>query len=220
MKKRLCWALDKDSLREIYLENNKTIREIAKHFRVSTLKVSYYLKKYCIRKVERWERYGLKHFTARQREYLFGSLLGDDCLCKPKNGKYPVIQVTHSIKQRKYIEWKYHLWKLIVPGGIRRNIPIKTAKKVYHADSFRTAAHPGFIEFYDMFYRDGRKVVTNEILCNLTPFSLAVWYMDDGHYNRHRGRAQLSTNSFTYTENLVIKKYLIHMGNFTEYWEV
>jgi len=207
MRGRLCWALDENILRKMYLKDYKTIREIAKHFRVSTLKVSYYLKKYNIRRVERWERHGLKHFTTRQREYLFGSVLGDDCLRKPKDGKYPALQVTHSTKQRGYIEWKYHLWKPIVPGGIKRDITIKTAKGVYHADGFRTAAHPGFMEFYDMFYQDGRKVVNNEILRNLTPFSLAVWYMDDGHYNKHRGRARLSTNSFTYEENLMIKKY-------------
>jgi len=214
MKKRLIWALDENSLNEMYLENHKTIRDIAKHFEVSTLKVSYYLKKYGIRKVERWERYGLKHFTTRQREYLFGSLLGDDCLQKPKDGKYPALQVTHSTKQREYIDWKYHPWKSIVPGGIRRDITIKTAGKVYHADSFRTAAHPDFTEFFEMFYQDGRKVVSEEILRNLTSFSLAVWYMDDGYYNRGRGKAQLSTNSFTYKENAIIKKY------FEETWGI
>ena len=134
-------------------------------------------------------------------------MLGDDCLRKPKDGKYPALQVTHSVKQREYIEWKYRLWEPIVPGEIRRNIAIKTDTKVYHVDSFRTAAHPGFTEFYNMFYRNGRKVVNNEILYKLTPFSLAVWYMDDGYYRRNRGRAQLSTNSFTYEENIMIKKY-------------
>ena len=207
MKRRSRWALDEFSLRKMYLDDYKTILEIARHFGVSTLKVAYYLKKYNIRRVERWERYKLEHFTARQREYLFGSLLGDDCLRKPKDGKYPALQVTHSVKQREYIEWKYSLWKPIVPRGIRRNIKIKTAEKIYHADSFRTAAHPGFTKFYNMFYRNGIKVVNNEILYNLTPFSLAVWYMDDGYYRRSRGRAQLSTNSFTCGENIMIKKY-------------
>jgi len=212
--KRHRWPLDECDLKEMYLEKYKTIREIARHFGVSTLKVAYYLRKYGIRRVERWERYGLRHFTAKQKEYLFGSLLGDDCIHKPKDGKYPSLQVAHSIKQREYVGWKYNIWSQIVPSGIKRNIPIKTAGRIYYMDSFRTAAHPGFTEFFEMFYKDGRKIVTEEILRNLTPFSLAVWYMDDGYYKRDRGRAQLSTNSFTHEENVTIKKY------FEETWGI
>ena len=198
----------------MYFEDYKTVQEIADYLGVRFSKVLYYLRKYGVGKVERWERYGLKHFTTRQREYLFGSLLGDDCLRKPEDGKYPALQVTHSTKQREYVDWKYSPWKSIVPGGIRRNITIKTAGKVYHADSFRTAAHPEFTEFFEMFYQNGRKVVSEEILRNLTSFSLAVWYMDDGYYKRGRGKAQLSTNSFTYKENVILKKY------FEETWSI
>lgn len=214
MKKRLRWALDECGLREMYLEGHKTIREIAKHFGVSTLKVVYYLRKYNIRRVERWERYGLKHFTAKQREYLFGSLLGDDYIRKHNDGKYPFLQVTHGIEQREYVEWKHKIWEQIVPGGIKRDIPIKTPTGVCYADRFTTAAHPDFTEFFEMFYQDGRKVVSEEIIRNLTSLSLAVWYMDDGYYKRHRGRAQLSTNSFTREENVMIKKY------FEEAWGI
>lgn len=213
MGRRLCWALDECSLRKMYLDDYKTIREIAKHFGVSTLKVAYYLKKYSIRRVERWERYGLKHFTTKQREYLFGSLLGDDCIRKNKDGKYPYLQVTHGTKQREYVKWKYDMWKLIAPGGIKRDTPIKIHTGVYYADGFITAAHPDFMEFLEMFYWHGRKVVNEEILHNLTPFSLALWYMDDGYYRRSRGRAQLSTNSFTYRENIMIKKYFADIWN-------
>ncbi len=214
MKRRFRWALDECSLREMYLGDHKTIWEIAKYFGVSTQKVVYYLRKYNIRRVERWERYGLKHFTVRQREYLFGSLLGDDCISKHKDGKYPFLLVFHGIEQREYVEWKHDIWEPIVPGGIKRGIPIKTPTGVCYADRFTTAAHPDFTEFFEMFYQDGRKIVSEEILHNLTPFSLAVWYMDDGYYKRRRGRAQLSTNSFTYEENVTIKKY------FEETWDI
>jgi recombination protein RecA len=121
----------------------------------------------------------------------------------------------HGVEQRKYVKWKYDIWKPIVPGGIRRNIPIGTPTGgVCYLDRFTTAAHPDFMEFFELFYQNGRKVVSEEILHSLTPFSLAVWYMDDGYYRRNRGRAQLSTNSFTYEENVMIKKY------FEEMWGV
>lgn len=207
MKRRRCWALDENSLREMYLKDHKTVREIAKHFEASTMKVVYYLKKYNIRKVERWERYGLKHFTARQREYLFGSLLGDDSLCKGKARKYPHLSVNHSVRQRKYVEWKYDIWKQIVPGGIKRNVLVKTPFGVSHTDRFCAAAHPDFTEFFKMFYQNDRKIVNAEMLRNLTPFSLAVWYMDDGSYDQHRGRIRIATNSFSLEENNLIKNY-------------
>lgn len=212
--KKSCWALDERRLKELYLEDYRTIREIAKYFGVSTTKVAYYLKKYNIRRVERWERYQLKHFTTSQREYLFGSLLGDDSLCKGKARKYPYLSVVHSASQREYVEWKYDIWKQIVPSGIKRNVPIKTSRGVSYTDRFHTAAHPDFEEFFEMFYQNGRKIVSWEILRNLTPFSLAVWYMDDGSYNRHRGRIRIATNSFSHEENNLIRSY------FEETWGI
>ncbi len=198
----------------MYLEKHKTIQEIAKYFGVNKQKVFYYFKKYDIRKVERWQRYGLKHFTVKQREYLFGSLLGDDCLIKGKARKYPYLSVAHSVKQREYVEWKYNIWKQIVPGGIKRNVSIKTPFGVSHTGRFHAAAHPDFTEFFKMFYQNGGKIVSAEILRNLTPFSLAVWYMDDGSYDRYRGRIRIATNSFSLEENNLIKSY------FEEAWGI
>ena len=133
--------IGESELKRMYLEEYKTITDIAKHFGLSKFGVSYYLKKYNIRKVERWERYGLKQFSQKQREYLLGALLGDDSLNMGKKRKYPFLAVGHSIKQRKYVEWKHGIWKQIVPGGIKRGIPIKVNGKIHFIDRFTTAAH-------------------------------------------------------------------------------
>jgi len=201
-------------LKRMYLEEYETVADIAKHFGLSEFGVSYYMKKYNIRKVERWERYGLKQFSQKQREYLFGALLGDDSLKMGQKRKYPFLAVGHSIKQRKYVEWKHEIWKQIVPGGIRRGIPIKVNGKIHLIDRFTTAAHPDFLEFFKLFYYNRKKVITRDILDKLTLFSIAVWYMDDGSYRRRRGRAQLSTNAFTYEENLLVQRY------FEEAWDI
>ena len=207
-------TLNEHILRKIYLEDYRTIRKIADYFGVSSFKISYYLRKYGIRKVERWERYGLKHFRLEQKEYLFGSLLGDDSLKMGENRKYPFLSVAHSIDQRKYVQWKHTLWKQITPGGIKENVPIKVHSKIYYSDRFTTAAHPDFTGFFKMFYSDGRKIVNEKVLKRLAPFSIAVWYMDDGYYDNYRGRVRLSTNSFTYEENIAIKNY------FKEMWDI
>lgn len=215
--------IEEKILRKMYLEEHKTIAEIAKYFNLSDFGLNYWMKKYNIRKVERWERYGLRQFTQKQIKYLYGSLLGDDTLKMQKKGKYPILVVCHSHKQKEYIKWKYKIWEKIIPGKIRTvTIRLKN-KKTYRAFQFTTAVHPGFQRFHNLFYnskvsmlnktrykdnyKDNKRRVTKEILNKLTPFSIAVWYMDDGYYRKSRGRAQLSTNSFTYKENHMIQKY-------------
>ena len=206
--------IEKRIFQKMYLEEYKTICEIADYFNMSGFGVNYWRKKYNIRKVERWERYELKEFDQKQREYLYGSLLGDDTLRMPADGKYPFLAVCHSHKQKEYLEWKYDIWKQIVPSGIK-NVHIKLKnEKIYRAYQFTTAAHPDFLEVYNLFYKNNKKRVTKEILDKLTPFSIAVWYMDDGYYRKSRGRAQLSTNSFSYKENLIIQKY------FNKIWHI
>jgi len=206
--------IEKKTLQRMYLKEYKTLDEIADYFNMSQFGVNYWRKKYDIRKVERWERYGLKEFNQKQKEYLYGSLLGDDTLKMPTDGKYPFLAVCHSHKQKEYLEWKYGIWKQIVPGSIR-DVRIKLGNgKIYSAHQFTTAAHPDFLEFHNLFYLNSRKSITKEILDKLTSFSIAVWYMDDGYYRKSRGRAQLSTNSFSYKGNLIIQRY------FNEIWGI
>ena len=198
--------MEKKILKKMYLWDHKTIYEIAEYFGVSNFTVCYWIKKYDIRKVERWERYGLKNFSEKQKEYLFGSLLGDDQLNMNGKRKYPYLVVTHSTKQNDYIQWKYKIWKQIVPNEIKPVI-MNVKGKSYSAKYFTTGAHPDFLDFYRLFYSTGRKVVTRAILDKLTPLSIAIWYMDDGYYCNSRGRARISTNSFTYDENSIIQNF-------------
>ncbi|MBN2043015.1 MAG: hypothetical protein JW754_04395 [Candidatus Aenigmarchaeota archaeon] len=207
--------LEKETLKRMYLKEHKTIKEIANSLKISEFAISYCMNKYGLRRVERWERYGVKHFTSRQKQYLYGSLLGDDQLNMKGKRKYPFLVVTHGSKQKQYVEWKYKIWKRLVPGGVKSNsITLVDTGKKYFICGFRTAAHPCFLQFFRSFYLNGKKVVTREILNKLTPFSIAVWYMDDGYYRKARGRAQLSTNGFSYEENILIQKY------FKETWSV
>jgi hypothetical protein len=215
MRRGKYWPLDKKVLKRMYLKEYKSLDEIAKHFEVSKTKVHYYFKKYGIKPIEEREHYNLKKFTKRQKEYLFGSLLGDDSLILDR--KYPTLSVSHSINQRAYVKWKYEIWKRIVPGGIKKNVPIKVNGNIYFIDRFQTIGHPEFVKFYRLFYSNGEKIVTKEILDNLTPFSITVWYMDDGCYNKLRKRAILATNSFTYEENLLIQKYFKNVWNISSH---
>lgn len=198
--------IEKNVLEKMYIKDHKTINEISKQFGISGFAVSYWIKKHDIGHVERWERYGLNFFNEEQRAYLYGSLLGDDQLSMHGKRKYPILIVTHSSKQKEYVDWKYNIWKKIVPGGIK-SLSIKVNGKIHHANYFTTAAHPDFLDFYRLFYSTGHKVVTRSILDKLTPLSIAIWYMDDGYYCNSRGRARISTNGFTYDENIIIQDF-------------
>ena len=64
---------------------------------------------------------------------------------------------------------------------------------------FSTLSHVELEQFRLRFYRDHTKVVPEDL--ELTPLSMAVWFMDDG--SRKSGQCRglyLNTQSFTLTE--------------------
>jgi len=200
------WAIPKKELKRLYKQEHKSIYKIAKIFGVSGFKVNYWRRKYKIKRLSYFERHPIPQLTKTQKEYLFGALLGDDALLKKKEEIYPHLQVNHSAKQKDYVSWKYNIWKELVLSRIKK-ISIKVKGKIYPTYQFHTRAHPEFLDYYNLFYKNKRKRLLKEILNNLIPFSLAIWYMDDGTYIKSRGRAWLATNSFTYQEHLIIQRY-------------
>ena len=52
--------------------------------------------------------------------------------------------------------------------------------------------------FYNLFYREGKKVISDDL--KLSPLSLAVWFMDDG--SKSRSSIYLNTQQFTKDEQL------------------
>lgn len=137
-----------------------------------------------------------------QKSFLVGTLLGDGGLNSSSKNYRLVVQ--HSIKQRKYVDWKYEQlrnWTLSKPSYSAIN----------NALVLRTLSHPELTEYYNRFYRNGKKVVPKTIQQLLNPFVLAVWYMDDGNIRRQNGKIYgyyLNTQSFTYEENKVLSKVL------------
>ncbi len=141
-----------------------------------------------------------KNLSTRQISFIEGSLLGDGSLVSSwakENGNYRFM-VSHSIKQQEYIEWKYEQLKPFVLTPPRLYKPTQ-------ALSFRTISHPEMTDMRKMFYKNGTKILPEnieEIISN--PFSLAVWFMDDGNVVMRNGKLMgyhLNTQSFSYAEN-------------------
>lgn len=128
-----------------------------------------------------------KPLSKVQRELIIGSLLGDGHL-RPHRGKV-VFEFLQTARRKFYVEWKHSILKGVA------------CPKIYHSKGNReyykmvTRTHPELMELYRFFYREGRKIVPEKIKEMLTPFALAVWFMDDG--SKSRGSVYFNTQGFT-----------------------
>jgi len=168
--------------------------------------------------------------TKEAREMVVGTLLGDGCLVKPgkrkiysKNKeKYWIgkcrhyrLQFTHDPTQKDYIYWKYNLLKIICSSGYpkQRFIYNSQQKKTYERYDLVTRTLSYFTRLRKIIYPRGLKQVTRRYLNLLTPLSLAVWYMDDGTFDKKSGRSWLATNSFSFREQKIIQRYFFEKWN-------
>ena len=132
-----------------------------------------------------------------QQSIILGSLLGDGYMRCKANAH---LQVTHSIAQKSYVDWKY------------KNLSeyILTPPKSYKGNSkrigyrFFTRSLPEFTCFYKRFYVDGVKIIPSEL--KLTPLALAVWFMDDG--SRSGNSCYLNTQGFLLQDQLKLIDFL------------
>jgi hypothetical protein len=135
-----------------------------------------------------------------QREYLTGSVLGDDYL----RGK--TLQIMHSIKQAGYVSWKFNLF-----SNLTKSVGPSVVKSKNFVELRFYISRPSFQKIHDEHYQNGRKVILRNTLEKLTPFGLAVWYMDDGYMwlNLQVGRrhTKLITNNYSYEEHLLMRNY-------------
>ena len=143
-------------------------------------------------------------FTPRQKEIALGSLLGDAYL-RPSGRSY-CLSFTHGQRQKTYLEWKRAEFdNYVVTKELYR------ATRDFHGNaptySFSTITHPYLLELRALCYPEGKKRVTDQWLEQLTPLSLAVWYLDDGSLNRRYGTVTLCTNSFSYDEHLLMREF-------------
>ena len=141
-----------------------------------------------------------------QKAVVAGSILGDGCLCENWSKTNYRLKMSHSVKQREYILWKYGMLKNFVLSEPKANQPTKSV-------SFRTISHPEFTELRSTFYRGKQKIIPRNIEELLKdPIAIAIWFMDDGNIVKRNGKTigfHLNTQSFTKTENEYLKKMFL-----------
>nr|QVG61587.1 hypothetical protein [Rhizoctonia sp.] len=136
------------------------------------------------------------------KEILIGLILGDLFIEKQKS----CINVKLVFKQGVvHTEYLQHLYELFgdfcgrVPK-IPSQSPDKRTGKIYESIRFYTFSLPCFLEFYNLFYLDGKKIVPLNIGELLTPLALAYWICDDGSFCKTNRAIIIATNSFSLEE--------------------
>ena len=124
------------------------------------------------------------YLSNQQMEVVRGSLMGDGALSRSKNGHSARFRIGHGLKQTDYADWKASLFSNI--GQSRSS----NAKGDVFYD-FSPMTELG--DLRNGIYRDGRKHFDDDFFKQLTPLSLAIWYMDDGSFTIRSKGLQVRT---------------------------
>src|SRR3989344_611605 len=143
-------------------------------------------------------------FNEVQRAIIAGCVLGDGYLESNWSKTNYRLNLSHSSEQKEYLLWKISIFRKWI-----------ISEPYYHkgTNSFRarTISHPELTLLRQVFYRDGKKTITDGVLKFLNnPQVIAVWFMDDGNvvrtkHDNHIHVYHLNTQSFSENENEILK---------------
>lgn len=202
--------INKEDLERLYIIENKTTKQIGEIYNVDRTTISNKLKKLGIeinKKQRQYQELNNKQLTKQQISLIIGSLLGDGSLIKNGRRITPYFKVSHCEKQKEYLEYKHDVLKPI-STNIFKNIDKRGNSVMY---GFNTLSNCYLIELRDLFYTNNTKVIKEELINYIDELSLAIWYFDDGSIGKTNCR--LSTESFTFEENNILKNILIRKFN-------
>lgn len=202
-----CLRPPEHEFREFY--ENHSGRETAELFSISTALVCKYAREFNIPRRSFKYKELIPKPTSRQIEILNGSLLGDGCLeavDTPKCNSRFIEK--HGMQQLKYLQWKCNELKPFTTevklGTESTNDKLKDFCKM------QTCKHPIFTELEKNWYDEHRiKHVPHEL--ELTPLTLAIWFLDDGH-NCKGENLTIYTNGFSLDEVKILVLKLKKLG--------
>jgi hypothetical protein len=201
--------IEKHILEKLYFKENKSTYEIAKELNVHRSTIGKALKRFGFktRYSKLKEEVSGRKLNDLQKDFLIGSLLGDGCI--QKHGKRtPVYITSHSWKQKEYIEW-VDIFGNLASNISRQKAHNKKYNKEYIFYNFRTLAIPELNYYKDIFYKNGHKIIPDDVENLLVKnISIAVWIMEDGTFNKRNKSIYLCTDCFKYDENMKLCEVL------------
>lgn len=141
-------------------------------------------------------QYGPK-ILENQKQILYGTILGGSSIIKPEKGKncYLAMRDSDNLWLSYKIEMLKDLFKI-------DQSTIKKDKNTYRCYSI---AYPVFNDAYDLFYGQGVKSITKDILEILTDEAWMVWFVDAGRKSKRK--AYLRTHKFGEEGTKLIAEY-------------
>ena len=133
---------------------------------------------------------GPRRLSGQQVQLILGALMGDGSLSPNLRGRSGTrFRMGHGAAQAEYLDWKVSLLGNV---GCTRT---SNAKGAVFAD---LSPLPELAELHEaVYFGDGQKHLSWEYLKALTPFALAVWYMDDGCFTLRSKGVQERTQGGT-----------------------
>lgn len=221
---------------DLCINTNMKRKDIAKFFNISKSSFSdiisgktykYIQRPANLRFYDKLEN--LPNLNGEQLDIIIGSLLGDGSI-KIGTGNC-CFQKTQCKANLEYLQWmherlhpyskpisKPRLTSKIIHDE-NRKIVGHSAKKIHISHEFSSISHKIFTDLEHKWYlRDSnenhiKNHLNHRIKCvpldlEITPLSLAVWYLDDGSNNTANNTISLCTNGFTFDECENLKKIL------------
>lgn len=203
---------NKDKIISLYIDEKKSLREIAKLLNSSFSGVKRILHKYNIPRRNKCASLKLcpDQFNKEEYQIVLGSVLGDGHVSKAKPNGESQMYVAHGPKQKDYLIWKYEkLYRFIGCKiyPLKHKLKYKEEIKEHITWNFLTRKSSLFSGIRNLFYEKEKdennkyqKIIPINLLYDkLDLLGLAVWYMDDGCYQR--SGFSLCTESFTFKDN-------------------
>jgi recombination protein RecA len=145
-----------------------------------------------------------------QWEVILGGLMGDGALSSTRSGFGARYRFGHGHKQVDYADWKASLL-----ANLASSRSIRADGAVFY--DFHPLAE--LAELRKATYVGGKKTLSEEYLKQLTPLSLAIWYMDDGCYTERAkglqertrdgsGRIEICVEALEPTSRQRLRNYL------------
>jgi len=137
---------------------------------------------------------------------ILGSVLGDGSLKIYPPYKNARFSFRHSIHQKEYFFWKVEQLK---------EISGKSDHWLQKADGYggeklryQSLAIESLSDLYRVTHDGGRLTIRRRWLNQLTPLSLAIWWLDDGSLIVNSRRGVFCTDPFALEEQKLLQRYL------------
>ena len=191
------------------LKTNREIKLFIQKYNINNISA-----RQLIRLVKEWnykiKKTPLTLLTQKEHNLIIGSLLGDASIRQRE--KNSCFRVSHSIKQKEYLNWKLNILKNFKISEFSEKNKIINRREL-NIINLSTNTHPLFNYYRNLFYKNNRKTITKKILKQLNPESLAIWICDDGSYDNTQGYIILCTNAFNLDEHNLMKEFFLKKFN-------